>query len=135
MHCHALLQNNVTGMLNGFVPTAGTSWDMFFKTLQLLGVRYYVADPGGAVLAEKAGFAHQSFPRRPLIGAPGLWDIYEFPRPNIGNYSPTEVMIATSAPDMVAAMRSETFDFTRQVVLSEAQPAEAGAGARHAACH
>ena len=53
---YALLQNNVTGMLNGFVPTAGTSWDMFFKTLQLLGVRYYVADPGGAALAEKAGF-------------------------------------------------------------------------------
>ena len=118
---YALLQNNVTGMLNGFVPTAGTSWDMFFKTLQLLGVRYYVADPGGAVLAEKAGFAHQSFPRRPLIGAPGLWDIYEFPHPNVGDYTPTEVVIATSAADMVAAMRSENFDFTRQVVLSEAQ--------------
>src|SRR5262249_54461077 len=45
---HALLQNNVTGMLNGFVPFAGTSWDMFFKPLQLFGTRYYVTDPAGA---------------------------------------------------------------------------------------
>jgi hypothetical protein len=56
-----------------------------------------------------------------LIGAPGLWDIYEFPHPNVGDYTPTEMVIATSAADMVAAMRSENFDFTRQVVLSEAQ--------------
>jgi hypothetical protein len=120
---HALLQNNVTGMLNGFVPFAGTSWDMFFKTLQLFGARYYVTDPAGAALAEKAGYHGLTFPRRPLIGAPGLWQIYELPRPNVGDYSPTEVAIAASAPDMVAAMRGENFDFTKQVVLS-VPPAE-----------
>ena len=31
-------------------------------------------------------------------------------------------MIATSAPDMVATMRTENFDFTKQVVLTEARP-------------
>jgi hypothetical protein len=119
---HALLQNDVAGMLNGFQPVAGASSDLFLKTLQLFGVRYYAVEPGGAVLAEKAGFPHLTFPHRPLIGAPGLWQIYELPQPNVGNYSPTEVVIAASAPDMAAAMRSETFDFTREVVLSEAQP-------------
>jgi hypothetical protein len=119
---HALLQNNVTGMLNGFVPFAGASWDMFFKTLQLFGVRYYVADPGGAALAAKAGYHGFTFPRRPLIGAPGLWQIYELPRPNVGDYSPTELVTAALAPDMVAAMRVENFDFTKQVVLSVPPP-------------
>jgi hypothetical protein len=119
---HALLQNNVTGMLNGFVPFAGTSWDMFFKTLQLFGVRYYVADPGGAALAAKAGYHGFTFPRRPLIGEPGLWQIYELPQPNVGDYGPTEVVTAALAPDMVAAMRVENFDFTKQVVLSVRPP-------------
>jgi hypothetical protein len=119
---HALLLNDVSGMLNGFVPLFGKTWDLFFKTLQLFGVRYYVADPEGARTAENAGFPHFTLPRRPLIGAPGEWDVYEFPRPNVGDYSPTEVVIATSAPDMAAAMRGKTFDFTREVVLSEAQP-------------
>src|SRR5499427_8790560 len=119
---HALLQNNVTGMLNGFVPFPGTSWDMFFKTLQLFGTRYYVTDPAGAALAAKAGYHGFTFPRRPLIGAPGLWQIYELPRPNVGDYSPTEVATAASAPDIVAAMRGENFDFTKQVVLSVLPP-------------
>src|SRR5262249_23798028 len=119
---HALLQNNVTGMLNGFVPFAGTSWDMFFKTLQLFGVRYYVADPVGAALAGKAGYRGFTLPRRPLIGAPGLWQIYELPQPNVGDYSPTEIVTAALAPDMVAVMRAENFDFTKQVVLSVPPP-------------
>jgi hypothetical protein len=119
---NAILKNNVTGALNWFAPLPGPSWDIFFKTLQVLGVRYYVADPVSAVWAEKAGFPHFTFPRRPLSGATGLWHIYEFPRPNVGDYSPTEVVIATSGPEMAAAMRTETFDFTKQVVLSKAQP-------------
>src|SRR5262249_46459248 len=111
-----------TGMLNGFVPFAGTSWDMFFKTLQLFGARYYVTDPAGGELAAKAGYHGFTFPRRPLIGAPGLWQIYEFPRPNARDYSPTEVVAVASAPDMVAAMRGENFDFTKQVVLAVPPP-------------
>jgi hypothetical protein len=114
---HALLQNDVTGSLNGFVVFPGTSWDVFFKALQLFGVRYYVADPAGALMADLAGYPLRTMPRRPLVGEPGLWQIYELPNPNIGNYSPTEVVTAASAPEMVAAMRAERFDFRRQVVL------------------
>jgi len=117
---HALLQINITGSLNGFVVFPGTSWDIFFKSLQLFGVRYYVADPGGASMADRAGYPLRTMPRRPLIGEPGLWQIYELPKPNVGNYSPTEVVTATSAPEMVAAMRAENFDFTKQVVLPAA---------------
>ena len=118
-----MLQNNVTGALNGFVIFPVPSWDVFFKTLQLFGVRYYVADPAGASMADRAGYRAVTMPRRPLIGAPGLWQIYELPSPNIGNYSPTEVVTATSAPEMVAAMGAENFDFTKQVVLP-ATPSE-----------
>jgi len=117
---HALLQNNVIGALNGFVVFPGTSWDVFFKALQLFGVRYYVADRAGASIADRASYPLRTMPRRPLVGEPGLWQIYELPNPNIGNYSPTEVVTATSAPEMVAAMRAENFDFRRQVVLPDA---------------
>ena len=62
----------------------------------------------GTVLAAKAGYHVFTFPRRPLIGAPGLWQIYELPQPNVGDYSPTEVVTAALAPDMVAArMRAD----------------------------
>ena len=96
----------------------GTSWDIFFKTLQLFWVRYYIADRGGATIADQAGYPAITLPRRPLFGKPGLWRIYELPRPNVGNYSPTAVVTAASAPEIVAAMRAANFDFTRQVVLS-----------------
>src|SRR5262249_44126997 len=74
----------------------------------------------GALIADRAGYSLRTMPRRPLVGEPGLWQIYELPNPNIGNYSPTEVVTATTAPEMVAAMRAENFDFRRQVVLTEA---------------
>ena len=118
---HGLLQNSVTGLLNGFIPSPGPSWNTFFKALQLFGARYYVADPDSPVdpaHANTAGFSLVTMPRRPSVGEPGLWKLYELPRPNIGNYSPTEVLAARSAAEITATMREETFDFTRQVVLS-----------------
>src|SRR5215471_14578885 len=51
----ALLQNNLIFVLNAFVPLPGPSWDTFFETLQLFGVRFYVAEPEGAKEANKAG--------------------------------------------------------------------------------
>src|SRR5262249_57345586 len=63
---HALLQNDVTGTLNGFVVFPGTSWDVFFKALQLFGVRYYVADSAAAFLADRAGYSLRTLPPRHL---------------------------------------------------------------------
>src|SRR5262245_28553699 len=57
-------------------------------------------------------------PSRPIVGEPGLWQIYELPHPNIGNYSPTEVLRAGSAAEITAMMREEKFDCMSQVVLS-----------------
>ena len=52
----------------------------------------YVADSAGASIADRAGYPLRTMPRRPLVGEPGLWYIYELPNPNIGNYSPIEVV-------------------------------------------
>src|SRR5262249_342952 len=121
---YVLLRNNVIGALNSFVlyPESGAPWEAFFRALQLFGVRYYIvdsADSAEASIANQAGYPLLTMPRRPIVGKPGLWQIYELPNPNIGNYSPTEVVTATSAPEMVAAMRAENFDFRRQVVLPD----------------
>jgi hypothetical protein len=113
----------VTGLLNAFIPSPGASWSNYFNALQLFGARYYIAnpaDPTGAAQADRAGYPLTTMPRRPLIGEPGLWQIYELPHPNIGNYSPTEVLTAGSAAEIAARMRDEKFDFMRQVVLSTA---------------
>jgi hypothetical protein len=118
---YAVFQNPVIGHLNGFVPFPGPSWSTYFKTLQLFGARYYFADPAHpeiAVQAHIAGHPLTTMPRRPSAGEPGLWQIYELPHPNVGNYSPTEVVRAESASDITAKMREQTFDFTKQVVLS-----------------
>ena len=118
---YAVFQNPVVGHLNGFVPFPGPSWSTYFKTLQLFGARYYFADPAHpeiAVQAHMAGHRLTTMPRHPPAGEPGLWQIYELPHPNIGNYSPTEVVTAQSAAEITARMREEKFDFTKQVVLS-----------------
>src|SRR5262245_53610185 len=65
-----------------------------------------------------AGHSLTTMPRRPSAGEPGLWQMYELPRPNIGNCIPTEVVTAESAAEITARMREEKFDFTKQVVLS-----------------
>jgi hypothetical protein len=47
-----------------------------------------------------------------------LWHIYELPDPNIGNYSPTEITVANSAPEIIAILDAKDFDFRHRVVLS-----------------
>jgi len=115
---HAVLQKDVRSNLNIFMPFPGPSWRRYLKTLQLLGARYFVADPAGVPPADVTRYPLITVPRRPHVGVPGVWRIYELPRPNIGDYSPTEVLTVGSAGEMAATMREEEFDFTRQVVLS-----------------
>ena len=115
---HAVFQNKVMGHLNGFVPFPGPSWSTYLNAVQLLGAHYFIADPAGAPGADMTGYPLTTVPSRPLVGRPGLWQIYELPRPNTGNYSPTEVLTAGSAAEIAAMMREEQFDFAKQVVLS-----------------
>src|SRR5215831_1413820 len=112
----------VLGELNHFVPWIGTSsydYDVLLKTLQALGVRYTVHNKRHPE-AEERHFPFVTFPRRPIDEFPADWVVYELPNPNIGNYTPTEVVTAKSGAEIIAALDAPHFDFTKQVVLSSA---------------
>jgi hypothetical protein len=116
---HGVFKQDVVGHLNGFHPFFRDGYSsQFWKALQMFGVRYSV---GVAPLPAQyiEGFPLITLPYRPPGDkAPGLWYIYQLPRPNVGDYSPTEVVTAQSAADMAAAMSEPDFDYTRQAVLS-----------------
>jgi hypothetical protein len=48
---------------------------------------------------------------------------YELAHPNLGDYSPTEAMVAADAPAMVAAMKDDSFDYRTRVVVERDLPA------------
>jgi hypothetical protein len=108
----------VLGDLNQFGPWIGASgsFDVLFKALQALGVRY-VTLYAELDVAKQRHLPFVTMPRRPVGGEPANWVVYELPNPNIGNYSPTEVMTAKSGAEIIAALGAPHFDFTKQVVL------------------
>jgi len=116
---HAVLQNNVVGALNGFVPFKGSSWAYYCNVLQMFGARFYITDKPSEE-AKEAELPVVTMPRRPHWSGPppGLWYIYEFPQPNLGNYSPTNVIVARQASDIAAIIGKEDFDFTSNVVVT-----------------
>jgi hypothetical protein len=103
---------------NGFSPSVGGgSYDVLFKTIQALGARYVVAyAPFEA--AEEHKFATRSVPRRQPPEPPGQWQIYQLPDPNVGHYSPTEIVLANSAAEIIAGLADADFDFRRQVIVA-----------------
>jgi hypothetical protein len=117
---HMALKQNVTGTLNRFFPSGGSSWESFINVMQLLGARYYlsiakVGDippllvlPRETPVPKGAGWSTES----------GEWYIYEWPHPNVGNYSPTDVVTAQSAAQMMEKFNAPDFDPGRSVVLS-----------------
>jgi hypothetical protein len=109
------------GELNHFVPWIGErgSYDVLFKTLQALGMRYIIFYARFSP-ADERHFPFVTMPHRPVGEPPGDWFVYELPNPNRGNYSPTEVVTATSGSDIIAALEAPHFDFTKQVVLTTA---------------
>jgi hypothetical protein len=114
-----LKQQDVLGSLNGFVPYPGLSWQTFGKVMQLFGMRYYLTSYGRALGADQAGYPFITLPRRPLDKEAGVWHIYEYPRPNVGDYSPTEIVTAQTAAEASAKLSAPDFDFTKQAVLLE----------------
>jgi len=113
-----LKQKEVMGSLNGFVPYPGPSWQNFVKAMQLFGVRYYLSGYGRAGWADQGGYPFITLPRRLAGREPGIWHIYEYPHPNAGNYSPTEIVTAQSAEEIITKLSAPDFDFARQAVLS-----------------
>ena len=120
---HELFKRDVAADLNFFWPWVGEagSYELLFRTFQVLGLRH-IAGYGPFPEAEAAKFPSTAFPRRPTTGKPGIWHVYEFPRPNVGNYSPTEIVTANSGADMLEIMRHPDFDFTRKAVVGSPAP-------------
>jgi len=114
----ALFRKDVRYDLNRFMPwiSGGGSYEVLFKTLQALGVRYMVGyDPFPD--ADQRHFSSSKLPRRSSSGQTGDWQIYELPEPNLGDYSPTEIVINESGAEIVATLGGANFDFKRRAVL------------------
>jgi hypothetical protein len=115
---HKLFQRDVRGELNGFHPKLGNS-ETYWSALQMLGVRYQ-ADISRLPDQFNPGFPVMTLPHRPYSSErpEGLWYLYELPRPNVGDYSPTEVVTAQSGVEIMTVLGQANFDFTRQAVLT-----------------
>jgi hypothetical protein len=84
--------------------------------LALWGVRFAIADqplPFGSLRVEMP----VSLSDPPLYNSPIR--LYELAKPNLGNYSPTEIISAKSASEMLARMGRSDFDGERMVVVSD----------------
>jgi hypothetical protein len=91
-----------------------------FKTLPAFGVRY-IMNTVPISEAEQRGFPLAVFPSRPPPeGKAPEWIVYELPHPNVGDYSPSELVTAQSGAETVAAMEAADFDFTKQAVVPTA---------------
>jgi hypothetical protein len=49
------------------------------------------------------------------------WEVYEFRDPNVGDYSPTEIVLADSAEKIIAGLADPGFDFRNRVILAAGQ--------------
>jgi hypothetical protein len=100
-------------------PWVGPSgpYDVLFKTFEALGVRY-VLNHAPFHAADERKFAARSVRRYQPPEPPGEWTIYELPDPNVGNYSPTEIVLADSAAQIIAGLAKTDFDFRRQVIVA-----------------
>jgi hypothetical protein len=103
-------------------PWVGPSgpYDVLFKAFQALGVRY-VLNHAPFHAADERKFTARSVRRYQPPEPPAEWQIYELPDPNVGNYSPTEIVLAGSAAEIIAGLANTDFDFRRQVILSAGQ--------------
>jgi hypothetical protein len=100
--------------------SSGGSYDVLFKTFQALGVRY-VLNHAPFHAADERKFAALSVRRYQPPEPPGEWQIYELPDPNVGDYSPTEIVLADSAAEIIAGLAKTEFDFRRQVIVSASE--------------
>lgn len=122
---HKLLDRDVRHQLNryDFFWSNGKYSPQYWKAQQSLGVRYVVFRrqlPGEFTsgLPPPIRFPY----RKTRVGSEqtGDWYVYELPHPNLGNYSPTEVVVRPKAAEVMATLGEKDFDSTRQVVLPEA---------------
>jgi hypothetical protein len=85
--------------------------------MPLWGVRYVVSDKPLSFGTERLQMPIEPT-SPPLYGSPIR--LYELSEPNVGNYSPTEVIRATNAADTLATLRRRDFDGRRMIVTDAA---------------
>jgi hypothetical protein len=118
-----LFRKDVGGDLNHFSPFGGGgTFKTLVKALQALGVRYLLVYNRFAE-ADKELMPAWTFTRRQPRGSSGTyqlrkWEVYELPAPNLGNYSPTHIVPADSAAEIIARLGDADFDFRRDVVVT-----------------
>jgi hypothetical protein len=115
---HMLFKKNVLGHLNWFLPnlTDATYSRAYWEALRMLGVRYFMG-PMRLPQADDIGTAPIELAHNVLEKEPPVWQIYELHRPYVGDFSPTEIVTARTAEEVMAALARPNFDFSRQVVL------------------
>jgi hypothetical protein len=118
-YVYRVLGQNVLRELNAFRPLS-TNW----KGMQLFGLRYLMgSSPLESYVHEfplvTLPYRPYTPPSMPETKPPSTWYIYELPRPNLGDYSPTEVVTAQTGDKITAVIAARDFDFTRQAVVSE----------------
>ena len=80
--------------------------------LKLLGVRFIITD---------SQLSDSTFQQRIKLykeGAVPLY-LYEILNPNLGNYSPTETIVLTSAKEIFNLFKQKDFNFEKSVVLQQ----------------
>jgi hypothetical protein len=118
-----LLNSNrdLRGYGNTFIMhwSDGSYSPVYWKAVEMLGVRYS-AERRALPDEFNPGLPLTTLPHHPHSSddQPGTWYLYELPNPNVGNYSPTDVVVAGSGAEIMAILRQADFDFTRQVVVS-----------------
>src|SRR5262249_10280065 len=122
---HKLFQRNVRANLNAFQPSFinGVYAKSYWGVLRMFGVRYVLGfEP--LIEAEDIGTTPITLPHVVVEKEPPVWQIYELPHPNLGDYSPTEIFTAGTADEITALLAKPGFDFSRQAVLEAgiAQP-------------
>jgi hypothetical protein len=115
---HKLFQKNVRAHLNVFLPSFinGVYANSYWGVLQMFGVRYVLGFKP-LMEAEDIGTAPIIFPHMVVEKEPPVWQIYELPHPNLGDYSPTQIFTAGTADEITALLAKPGFDFSRQAVL------------------
>jgi hypothetical protein len=120
---YAFLRRDVRDALNRFefywrrAPFPPSYW----AVSQLLGVRYTVEReplPEEVTRGLPLRTLPYHVPEQPEPEPSGLWYVHELPRPNLGDYSPTEVMTLRSGAGIAEALSRPGVDLTRQVALT-----------------
>jgi hypothetical protein len=113
---HILFQLDVRGSLNLFQPFYGKYSPSYWEVLRLFGARYFMGYVPLAP-ANEIGLTLITLPHTVVEKEPAVWQIYELAHPNVGDFSPTEIMTAGSGAETMRLLASPNFDFSRQAVI------------------